>query len=207
MIFQRHAVYYAPRPGAFADAAAAWFAAPPVPAAGAARYGFHATLRPPFRPAPGVGAEAIAAAVAALAARLAPAEAPGLTVAELDGFVALVPEGDSGAIDALAAEVVRETDPLRAPLTAAEIARRRPEALTARERALLHRWGYPFVMEAFRFHLTLSDRVADTAAAVAVARAHFAGLLPRPLAVEDLCLFGEDDAGRFHLTHRYALTG
>ena len=97
--------------------------------------------------------------------------------------------------------------PCARPLTEAEIARRRPETLTPRQRALLDRWGYPFVMEEFLFHLTLTDRLPDPGPAMAALGAHFAPVLPRPFVIEDLCLFGEDDAGRFHLLHRYALTG
>jgi hypothetical protein len=37
--------------------------------------------------------------------------------------------------------------------------------------------------------------------------AHFAPVLPQPFRIEDLCLFGEDAGGRFHLLLRYALTG
>jgi hypothetical protein len=208
MIFHRHAVYYAPRPGALADGAAAWLeGGHGLPIAGAARYGFHGTLRAPFRAAPGVTEDDIVAAVEALAARLAPAASDGLRVADLHGFLALVPQGDSTAIDALAAAVVEGTDHLRAPLTAEEIARRNPAGLTARERALLDRWGYPYVMEAFRFHLTLTDRLDDTRPALSLAAVHFDGALPQPFIIADLCLFGEDDGGRFHLRHRYALTG
>ncbi|MDR5654092.1 DUF1045 domain-containing protein [Ruixingdingia sedimenti] len=225
---KRYAVYYAPRPGAFADRAARWLGHDPAtgralpqpdlpglprPAAGLTaaprRYGFHGTLRAPFRPAAGMDGAAVAAAVAALAARLAPVRCEGLRLENLSGFLALTPTGDTAALMALAAAVVEGTDALRAPLTAAETARRRPERLSPRQRDLLDRWGYPFVMEEFRFHLTLTDALpADTAAAAApVLAAHFAPVLPAPFAVEDLCLFGEDDAGRFHLLHRYALSG
>ncbi|MBE2276306.1 MAG: DUF1045 domain-containing protein [Rhodobacteraceae bacterium] len=81
--------------------------------------------------------------------------------------------------------------------------------MSARQRALLDRWGYPFVMEEFRFHLTLTDRLPDAIAGpvAGVLQAHFADVLPRPFVIEDLCLFGEDAEGRFHLLHRYALTG
>ena len=222
--FKRYAIYYAPRPGAFADAAARWLGRdavsgtdlpqPPVPGlwaltADPRRYGFHGTIRAPFRPAPGLDAGAIAAAVAALAARLEPAQAPGLRLADLHGFLALVPEGDESAILRLGAAVVEGTEPLRAPLTEAEIARRDPARLTPRQRSLLTRWGYPHVMEEFRFHLTLtgrlpSDRVDEVTAA---AQAHMAPHLPRPFGIADLCLFGEDASGTFHLLHRYALSG
>lgn len=221
----RFAVYFAPRTGPFADKAAQWLgwdatigtavAQPDMPFDLASvtraprKYGFHATLRAPFRPAPDLTADDVVGAVAALAAGLPPAECDGLRLCNLHGFLALVPDGDTGAIDALAAQVVRATNPLRAALSPAEIARRRPDSLSARQRAHLAQWGYPFVMDDFAFHLTLTDQLdADMAARVQPhAAAHFAAALPRPFVVQDLCLFGEDGEGRFHLLHRFPLQG
>ena len=150
-----------------------------------------------------------AAAVHALAARLAPVTCDGLHLENLHGFLALTPTGCEAALLDLAAAVVEGTDTLRAPLTGAEIARRRPETLSTRQRDLLARWGYPFVMEEFRFHLTLTDDLPE-AQADAVANLLMpwvAPLLPRPFVIEDLCLMGEDAEGRFHLLSRHALTG
>ena len=223
----RYAVYYAPRPGAFADTAARWLGWDAVaaravvqPAVGfdlagitadPARYGFHGTLRAPFRALAGVD---VGAAVAALAARLAPVVCKGLRLEDLEGYLALTPMGCEAALLDLAAAAVEGTEPLRAPLTAAEVARRRPEALSGRQRALLAQWGYPFVMEEFRFHLTLTGRLeagrleAGQAGPVAGAvAAAFGPVLPRPLVIEDLCLFGEAEVGRFRLLHRYPLAG
>jgi hypothetical protein len=103
---------------------------------------------------------------------------------------------------------VQRLDRFRAPLNEAEIARRRPESLTLRQRDLLARFGYPYVMEKFQFHLTLSDRLSGDAAArlQTAAAQHFDGLIPAPFRIEDLCLCGEDQAGRFHLLHRYPLS-
>ena len=99
-------------------------------------------------------------------------------------------------------------DPYRAPLTEAEIARRRPDRLTPRQRDLLGLYGYPYVMEQFQFHLTLTGPLADAEqdAVAQAAAAQFDAVLPRPFTVDDLCLFGEDGQGRFHLLHRYALS-
>jgi hypothetical protein len=222
---KRLAVYYSPRPGAFADHAAAWLgwdpahgkevlqpdlAEIPFPAiltAEARRYGFHGTLRAPFRLAPGISAEEAGERIARLAARLAPVTCEGLVIEDLQGFLALTPTGCEAALLELGAAVVEGTNDLRAPLTEAEIARRRPESLTPRQRDLLHAWGYPYVMEEFRFHLTLTDRLPDPGPAMTALAAHFAPVLPQPFRIEDLCLFGEDAAGRFHILHRYALTG
>ena len=221
---KRFAIYYAPEPGAFADAAASWLGwdvqagravaqpklALPRPLADATaeprKYGFHGTIKPPFRLAAGVTPQDLQQAVAQLARSLRPVVLAGLQRVNLEGFLALVPQGDTAELETLAAEVVRALDPYRAPLTAAETARRRPERLTARQRELLAIYGYPYVMEEFRFHLTLSGPLgADHAAFSAAADHHFADLIPQPFSLAELCLFGEDSDGRFHLLQRYAL--
>jgi hypothetical protein len=163
----------------------------------------------PFRLGDSAQVATLRATVAELAAGLAPVVCAGLVLENLHGFVTLTPMGCEAALLELGAAVVEGTNALRAPMTAPEIARRRPESLSPRQRALLDQWGYPHVMEEFRFHLTLTDRLAkaEVAPVMAVLSAHFAPVLPRPFVIEDLCLFGEDAAGAFHLLHRYALTG
>lgn len=225
---QRYAIYYAPPPGPFAEAAAAWLgwdaergvAVPQPGGAGLARsmaeitaeprkYGFHGTMKAPFRLAPGVTAGDLQSALGAFAARRPGVVLDGLRMVNLEGFLAFVPEGDEAGLNALAADVVLALDPFRAPLTEAEVARRRPERLTARQRELLGLHGYPYVLEEFRFHLTLSGplEAAFAPEVAAAAGRHFAGLVPRPFPVADLCLMGEAADGRFHLLHRVALAG
>ena len=131
-----------------------------------------------------------------------------LAVRRIGRFLALVPGAPLDALSDLARDAVRTFEPFRAPLTEAEIARRRPESLSPRQRALLARYGYPYVMEEFRFHLTLTGPLPPGADRVeAAAQAWFAPWLDQPFRVDDLCLFGEDAEGRFHLLSRHALTG
>ncbi len=222
---KRYAVYYAPREGAFAFRANEWLGCEPgthrdlpqpvLPGVGdpraitaePRRYGFHGTIRAPFRPVEGVSEDRVRATLSDLAARLAPVICRGLRVETLHGFVALTPLGCEAALLALGAAVVEATNSLRAPLSQAEIARRHPDRLSPRQRELLDRWGYPFVMEEFRFHLTLTDRLDAPEPIRMALETYFAPVLPQPFTIEDLCLFGEDSSGRFHLLHRYALTG
>ncbi len=222
----RHAVYWTPPPGPLAAFGAAWLGWDPAPGArvprldppglprpaaeitdGPRRYGLHATLRAPMRLAEGVSSGDARAAVEALAASLAPARCDGLRLAREGGFVALVPSGDASELGALAAEVVRATDPLRAPSGEAELARRRAAGLSARQEALLARWGYPHVMEAFTFHVTLTGPLDDAegAAVEAALQPVVERLLPRPFVLDAVALVEEGD-GLFRVVERFLLS-
>jgi len=226
--YQRYALYYAPQPGPLADFAAHWLgwdavAGTPVPhpevpdlprplsalTEAPRKYGFHATIKPPFRLAQGLRGTDLHQAAATLAQTLAPVRLDGLDLTNLDGFLALTPAGDVGPLGALAGRIVTELDPLRAPLTAAEIARRLQSPLTDRHKALLDRWGYPYVLEQFRFHMTLTGNLpaAEAAVTAAILGPLLAPLVPRPCLIDSLCLFGEAADGQFHLVHRYTLSG
>lgn len=226
--YERYAIYYAPPPGPLAGFGAAWLgwdaaagrtvahpevAGLPRPVAELTatprKYGFHGTVKPPFRLAPGRTVEALHAAAAGLAAGLAPVTLDGLGLHRIGGFVALTPEGDTAGLARLAAAAVEGLDAFRAPAPAAETDRRRAAGLSPRQEELLARWGYPYVMEEFRFHLTLTGNLpAAEAGAVATALAPvLAPILPRPFTIDGLCLFGEAADGRFHLLHRYTLSG
>jgi hypothetical protein len=202
----RHAVYWVPPAGsAWADAGARWLgrcidggapAAQPVPEAEAAtfaaltaqprRYGWHATLRAPFRLADGCTPRELLGALRALADALAPFELPELAPRRLGDFLALCPTRPCASLQELAAACVTQLQPCAAPPGAADIARR--GALTARQHELLLRWGYPYVLEEFRFHMSLSDggcSEAELEHLEQIARPWFAAL-PQPLRVEAL---------------------
>jgi putative phosphonate metabolism protein len=124
-----------------------------------ARYGFHATLKPPFALAPGVTEIELLDRAAAFGARSAPVYLPALEVALLGDFVALRPLAEDAELNRLAAACVQDFDDLRAPLGEDDRARRVSQALTPRQHAHLYRWGYPYVFEDFRFHMTLTGAI------------------------------------------------
>jgi putative phosphonate metabolism protein len=161
------------------------------------RYGFHATLKAPFRLAQGLDEAALLARMQVLAKTLKPLTLSPLGLASWDGFVALVPQRPSTELLALAAACVTELDDLRAPLTADELARRTP-GLDARGLALLAQFGYPHVLERMRLHFTLTGRVAlDTRQWVeSVLRSELEVLNAQsPLVLDRLCLFAEYQPG------------
>jgi hypothetical protein len=172
----------------------------------ARRYGFHATLKAPFRLAEGRTAEELDAAVARFAAGSAAAMIPKLTLGRLGGFFALVAGAEAPGLHALADEVVTRFDDFRAPMTEAELARRDRAALTPRQRELLSTWGYPYVLDEFRFHLTVTDRIPDEQRPE-VERAlsdWFAVLLGADVPVDALAVFTEAEPGapfELHAVH------
>ncbi|MHC1999233.1 DUF1045 domain-containing protein [Methylobacterium sp. CM6241] len=211
----RYALYFTPAPGsalaAFGDAVLGLDPAPgpdalqAILAANTAEqrvYGFHATLKAPMRLAKGATEAELLAAAAALAAHRLPLPVGPLRVAALGNFVALVPTAPPSALGLLAAEYVAALDPLRAPLTETERAHRRPERLDPRGRALLERWGYPHVFEAFRFHMTLTGPLGpkDLATALPLLAEAAAGL--PDLVIDAVSVVVRDGAAPFRLLRR-----
>jgi putative phosphonate metabolism protein len=125
-------------------------------------YGFHATLKAPFYLAEGVREGALVEAVHEFAARRFPVNVGDLAVREIGNFVALVPAVPCAALDDLAATCVAHFDRFRGPLAANDRARRLTSPLTPRQIAHLDRWGYPYVFDDFRFHMTLTGSLSDT---------------------------------------------
>ena len=169
------------------------------------RYGLHATLKPPFRLAPGRDESALHAALKNFAASheaLPPVE---LRLAALNGFLALRPATDDAALRACADACVMEFDGFRAHAGEAEIAKRRAAGLTERQDAYLLRWGYPYVLEEFRPHFTLTGRIKDAAERSTLLdrlSARLASLLSAPVPLE-LCLFGQEADANFRILARY----
>jgi putative phosphonate metabolism protein len=162
------------------------------------RYGFHATLKAPFHLSAGHTEADLVARLGRLAQTLAPVALGPLQFVTLGNFVALVPERASAALQSMASHCVTGLDDLRAPLSEADLARRRSAGLDAREAELLALHGYPHVLERFRFHMTLTGPV-DAATAQRVSQA-LAGQPARlnaqaPLSLDRLCLFVEQSPG------------
>jgi putative phosphonate metabolism protein len=172
------------------------------------KYGFHATLKAPMTLADGKTEAGLAAACASFAdtTRRIPVIEP--VVDTISGFIAVIPAAPSAELEQLAADCTREFDSFRAPLTPEDRARRNRAKLTPRQCEYLDRWGYPYVMEDFRFHMTLTGRLdADRRAAVmAMLRKRFAAIGLRRLAVDRIALFRQDDgASRFRIVGHWAL--
>ncbi len=172
------------------------------------RYGFHATLKAPMALVSGRTEPELMAACAAFAGKARPLPVIRPVVDSISGFIAVIPAEPVDALQRLAADCVRDFDSFRAALSAEDRARRRPEKLSERQRDYLDRWGYPYVMEEFRFHMTLTGRLdAERRGPIlAMLRERFAALGIGTLVIDRIALFRQDDAkARFRIVGEWVL--
>lgn len=227
MNFSRYAIYYTVPHGPLSEFGAKWLGwdatngqsttAPDVPNLPAPahdltqtprKYGLHGTIKPPFRLAQGHSADALSSAMQEFCDSQSPVWLDGLELTRLGRFLALTVAGDQSTLADLAGDAVRALDRFRAPPTQAELERRRAAKLSDRQEALLEQWGYPYVIDQFKFHLTLTSKLpkAQTLQVQKTLQPVLEPLLPRPFIVDALTLCGEDENGMFHEIHRYALS-
>lgn len=223
----RAAIYFAPPPGSAAwQAGSRWLGRDaatnaPLPqpridgveactlaqlTAEPRRYGWHATLKPPFRLRQGLSLDALDSAVYALCREWRPVSLPALRVARLGHFLALRPEGDTAPVNALAAACVQRLHALAQPLNDAELARRRRAGLSPHQDELLRAWGYPWVLDEFRFHCSLTGdlRGTDEAQVQSIERAAqeaFDQLPAQP--ITSLAVFIEREPGADFVLHQH----
>lgn len=225
---ERYAIYHAPAAmGALWERASTWLGRDAAsgdafngPVAGidrdrllnltqsANRYGFHATIKAPMALADGASPEELAAALSAFAGEHARVDLGPMTLALIDGFIAIIPAAQNDALQDFAAHVVEAFEPFRAPMSIKDRAARVSRGLTPRQEELLDGYGYPYVFEEFQFHMTLTDRLgpADRDELFAAATTWFGPLLEQPMLLDSLSIFEEPERGRpFIRTADFAL--
>jgi putative phosphonate metabolism protein len=160
------------------------------------RYGFHATLKAPFHLSPDVSESRLIERMQDFAKIHHRVALDGLRMCCIGSFIGMMPLQHSPELDELAAQVVRHFDSFRAPLSEAERERRLKSPLTDRQMAQLDQWGYPYVFEDFRFHMTLTGPVhnddrtelCDTLSKMAENRG-----LGHPISIDRIVLFKQDE--------------
>lgn len=162
----------------------------------ASRYGFHATIKAPLKLAAGQDRRALEAALADFAQANGPVDVGPVEVRSLDGFLAVVPVDQPKALTDFVQKVVEAFEPFRAPL-ANDDRDKRAKGLSERQIELLDTFGYPYVMEQFRFHMTLTNRLSaeERDEVLHAARDWFAPALPERLLLDRLVLFEEPEPG------------
>lgn len=194
----RHAIYFAPaRDSLLWQRAQDWLNQPDLAplTVSARKYGFHATIKAPMTLA--LDLAELDAALSSFADEHGPVVLSGLAPRLIEGFLALTTVPQPGLLTAFATEVVEAFEPFRAPLSESEVARRLKATLSARQIELVHAYGYPYVLEQFLFHMTLTDRLPAELQAPVVERAAswFAPALLEPVVLDRLVVFEEPEPG------------
>ena len=224
----RYAVYYAPEIASYlADFGASWlgwdpergeavahpaYADLPVPVseltATPRKYGFHGTLKPPFKLTNGYTVSDLNDALVELAGQQQAFDIEAVNLHSIGGFLAITPTRHSAPLAALAENCVRQLDAFRASPGEAELTRRRSAKLSKAQDRNLTRWGYPYVLDEFRFHLTLTGKLAPEILEPVRERLQIelASILAKPLPIQEICLFREAQDGNFHIVKRYQLS-
>lgn len=155
-------------------------------------YGLHATLKPPFFLADLHDETALLDSVAHIAAKMRSFDLLGLELSSLGSFLALTLIAPCPQLENLARICVTVPDPLRRPPRTEELARRRAKGLTTNQERLLNLWGYPYVLEEMRFHLTLTGSIPNLGERERIRAALtplLAPVLHVPVPVRDICVF------------------
>jgi len=179
--------------------------------AAATRYGWHATMKAPFVLKTGAQIDAVPEAFAALAQSQSALTLPPLALRNMGDYLALVPEAPSHALQELAFNCVRMLHPLAEPLSDPQITQRRLTPLTPEQDAMLLQWGYPFVGDAFQWHMTLTGSLKGLAPheiqrLQQAATTWFGPVLNHAVELDAICWFVEPVAGGdFHEEQRFAL--
>lgn len=160
------------------------------------RYGFHATLKAPMALVDGATEADLRQALLEFSSRHEPLDLGRPRLAPLDGFLAILVD-DNEALQDFASHVVEDFEPFRAPMSVKDRAARVGKGLSERQVELLDAYGYPYVFEEFRFHMTLTDRLEDKDEAdiASAAATWFGPALEQPLVLDRLSLFREPDTG------------
>jgi hypothetical protein len=172
-----------PFPDAFGGGAVNWNELTATPR----RYGFHATLKAPFFLAPSCTEPQLVNALRNFAVLGHGLHGFKPVLRELEDFIAVVPQEPEASLNALAASCTTIFDAYRAPMSPQERARRLASGLSQSQIQNLDRWGYPFVLSEFRFHMTLTGAVSQRrkAAVLAALRDGFRATKVEPSIVID----------------------
>lgn len=155
------------------------------------KYGFHGTLKAPFHLATGSTEKDLLSDFQGFAKVINPFSIPKMELAKIGAFFALVPSQPVQNLRSLADKCIGEFEKHRAALSSADIEKRNPELLSDRQRQYLLEWGYPYIFDEFRFHMTLTGPVdaAVSRDVEAALRNHFRAHIGQPQLIDSIAIF------------------
>ena len=212
MTFERYAIYWMPSPNSpLAAFARKWFGGEERFGldAGLAeraveapkRYSFHGTIKAPFRLAPGMREDELAAELERFCSKRRRIVTAPLAVERFPHYLALCPSGKRAELEWLASDCITYFDRFRARLNGEDRARRK-DGLPPREQAHFEQFGYPYIFNLFYFHISLAGpletRELDSVAAAL--RPELGNIATKDFVFDSLCLCGDPGDGQIFRT-------
>lgn len=170
-----------------------------------ARYGLHATIKAPFRLKAGLSVENLQAELEAFTRRRKCRTSGSLRLTSGNRYITLIPTPPRFELEWLEAECVTHFDRFRAPLDEEDRARRSLDPGMVRERQYLEELGYPYVLSAFRFHITLMGPLSEPGfSRMLEALKPVVSAFEKPLVIRELALVGDPGhGGTFQVLSRH----
>ncbi|MEL7043133.1 MAG: DUF1045 domain-containing protein [Pseudomonadota bacterium] len=161
----------------------------------ASHYGFHATMKAPFVLKEGFTEDQLLKYLESFSLEQSSFEAK-LSVRPLGQFLALRLLSGMEQMRKLHEDCVRKFDKFRAPLTMEDIERRRKANLSPDQDARMLEWGYPYIFDDFRWHMTLSNRILSDSTRDKMlehVQAFFKDVIAKPILIDGVAVYRQVD--------------
>ena len=172
------------------------------------KYGLHGTLKAPFFLAPNRTIDELRLSLSVLSHSIKKFEIPSICLRIISGFIAIVPSTQNESMNYLAKKCLEDLDRFREIESPDILNKRRVVGLSPSEEHYLFRWGYPYVLDNFRFHLTMTTKLTSEVSknVLSVLNSELRVVLKAPLAISKIYLFGESKLhGRFEVIEEFSL--
>ena len=172
------------------------------------KYGLHATLKAPFSLVPDKTIDELRLSLSILSSSIQKFEISSICVKNIAGFIAIVPTSQNERINYLAKKCVEDLDCFRKAEPLEIINKRRSVGLSIRKEHNLFKWGYPYVLNDFQFHFTMTSKLTPKVSknVFSVLSLELKTVLNAPLLISKICLCGESNSHKkFEVIEEFSL--
>ena len=171
------------------------------------QYGFHGTIKAPFRLKNEYTYNDLENKVREISKQIQSFHLDKLVIKKLGNFIALTPSKNLKVND-VSNKFVEGLDFLRDDLSEDEIKKRNPHKLSFNQKKKLFKWGYPYVFNEFKFHLTLTGklRIEEIDNVYKYLQTILKSVNLRKIHFKSICIFGQKTDEKFYFIKKINFT-
>ncbi len=168
------------------------------------QYGFHGTIKAPFKLKNEYTYNDLENKVREISKQIHSFYFDQLIIKKLGNFIGLIPTNNL-KVNAVSNKFVEELDYLRDELSESEIKKRKPHKLTSNQKQMLFKWGYPYVFDEFKFHLTLTSKlnVVEIDDVLRSLQNILKQVNLNKISFNNICIFGQKSDEKFYFVQRF----